>query len=369
MMLPLIYIVCLWLQFHTLSAVVDNTASDKDIPTNTVENFTLQDVILELSNLQERLRAIEEAQEILRNKIDILLNYEHITTNKKRVYSETGENVRTIPNSQNILSEDCTPGTIGCPVSVRPYSVGGSCILCPAGPRGYPGPPGPPGRDGRDGRDSVAVVTSTENTGLPHQPSRPGHHGVPSNTSGSVYVRWGHSECPSYSALIYAGSAAGAHYNAQGNGANQVCLPDDPDYDNPVAGVGTSRAFLYSIEYEIDDHPTLASRSWLDVSCAVCKAPYRFGQLMIPGKHECPSAEWTLEYSGYLMAERNHVNHRRSMYICVDQEMQAVERTHGSASTRGLLDLVEGRCTTSGGGLRCGPYIDGYELTCAVCTQ
>lgn len=240
-----------------------------------------------------------------------------------------------------------------------------TCISCPEGPRGYPGPPGPPGRDGRDGRDSVAVsITGNENSGC-----TPGSQ-VPTNTSGgSVYVRWGHNECPSHLQLIYAGLAAGPNWGTSGNGANQLCLPHQPDYNNPVAGIGTSRAFLYSIEYQIDNFPTLASRHWHDVSCAVCKAPSRFSQLMIPAKTACPSSEWTLEYSGYLMTERSHPSHKRSLYICVDHEMQGVERTHGANSLRGLLDLVEGRCSSSGGGLPCGPYIDGFEITCAVCTQ
>ncbi|KAJ8034065.1 hypothetical protein HOLleu_24487 [Holothuria leucospilota] len=107
----------------------------------------------------------------------------------------------------------------------------------------------------------------------------------------------------------------------------------------------------------------------MDVPCAVCKAPSRFGQLMIPGKNSCPSAEWTLEYSGYLMSERNHPAHLRAMYICVDREMQSVGGSHGPSTSRGVIRFVESRCSWGGGGLPCGPYVDGYELTCAVCTQ
>lgn len=45
---------------------------------------------------------------------------------------------------------------------MTPFSVGGSCILCPAGARGFPGPAGPPGRDGRDGRDAIGMHIHNE---------------------------------------------------------------------------------------------------------------------------------------------------------------------------------------------------------------
>ncbi|PIK38185.1 putative short-chain collagen C4 [Apostichopus japonicus] len=272
------------------------------------------------------------------------------------------------------LCVDCTPGTLGCPVNVTPYSVGGSCILCPAGARGYAGPAGPAGRDGRDGRDAIAVVTSTQEGGIPVMTSQRGqsyHSGPPRNDSGAVFIRWGHKKCPSSSTLVYAGVAAGARYGSSGNGANQLCLPGDPIYDEPVSGVGSTRAFLYSIEYQIDSFHSMSDRTWHDVPCAVCQSPSRYSMLMMPAKNACPSEDWTLEYGGYLMAERSYSSHMRSMYICVDRELQTRERTHGLGTdhNRGLLDLVESRCVVSGGGLPCSPYVDGYELTCAVCTQ
>lgn len=167
------------------------------------------------------------------------------------------------------------------------------------------------------------------------------------------------------------GVAAGARYGSSGNGANQLCLPGDPIYDEPVSGVGSTRAFLYSIEYQIDSFHSMSDRTWHDVPCAVCQSPSRYSMLMMPAKNACPSEDWTLEYGGYLMAERSYSSHMRSMYICVDRELQTRERTHGLGTdhNRGLLDLVESRCVVSGGGLPCNPYVDGYELTCAVCTQ
>ncbi|PIK48099.1 putative short-chain collagen C4-like [Apostichopus japonicus] len=321
-----------------------------------------------ISHLEAKLKKIET--ELEKNEVK-----DRLSSNKGDAIEDSVRNVRDRRDAGDGLQQlpgqtDGIPGINGCPVTVTPFSIGGSaCLFCPSGPRGDPGPSGQPGRDGRD---ALAIITpgfqemtSSQTT---HFADNPSHH---SNTSGAVYVRWGHKECPTSSLLVYSGIAAGAFRGETGNGANQLCLPSDPVYSEPVAGVGASRSFLYAIEYQIDNFPTLSDRSWHDVPCAVCKAPTRFAQLMIPGKNLCPSNEWTLEYRGYLMAERAHSVHQRSMYICVDQEMQTIDRTHGSATgaLHALLDLVEGRCVSSGGGLPCGPYVDGYELTCAVCTQ
>lgn len=368
MLLPFL-VINLFVHFLlVLANVVDTTESGKNVPSDVMiqlNSFSSKVVTKQISEFQKSLQAVQETQSILLGKINTLFNGERknlapIEKKRRTRRGVEGDPLTTLPNQNG-----CIPGNFGCPLSVIPYSVGGSCILCPEGPRGFPGPPGTPGRDGRDGRDSVPLATSAENCG------NIGDSGndSPRTTSGTVYIRWGHTECPSHSTLIYSGTAAGPNHNAAGNGVNQLCLPENPIYDNPVAGVGTSRAFLYSLEYQIDSFPALQSHSWKDVSCAVCKSPSRFAQLMVPGKQTCPSGEWTLEYSGYLMTERSHPNHKRSMYICVDRELQSKPHTHGHNGDRAALNLVEGRCISSGGGLPCGPYVDGYEITCAVCTQ
>ncbi|PIK48211.1 hypothetical protein BSL78_14919 [Apostichopus japonicus] len=191
------------------------------------------------------------------------------------------------------------------------------------------------------------------------------------SASGAVYVRWGHHSCPSSSQLVYTGSAAGTSYADSGGGVNQLCLSQNPVYDSPVAGVGGERSFVNGIEYQISDFPYLQSKNTHDVPCAVCLAPARVAKLIIPGTNVCPSNGWTREYGGYLMSERGNTVHKRSMHICVDREMQLIPRSDGAPSDglRQLLNLVEGRCSPSGGGIPCGPYVHGYELTCAVCTK
>ncbi|KAJ8044647.1 hypothetical protein HOLleu_07438 [Holothuria leucospilota] len=166
------------------------------------------------------------------------------------------------------------------------------------------------------------------------------------------------------------GIAGGSrHRDLPGGGANLLCLPSSPSFVNPVDGVGDARAFLYSVQYQISNYPAWQTYHLQDVSCAVCKATGRYSHLMIPAMQSCPSSEWTLEYRGYLMAERSHTVHHKSMFICMDQEPQPVPNSGGAATaSSALLNLVEGKCSTSGGGLPCGQYPDGKEFTCAVCT-
>ena len=64
------------------------------------------------------------------------------------------------------------------------------------------------------------------------------------------------------------------------------------------------------------------------------------------------------------MAEK--ADYHRGEYICVDEFAEA--RPGGSSRNQdgALLHRVEGRCTP--GNLPCLPYVNGYELTCVVCT-
>ena len=85
---------------------------------------------------------------------------------------------------------------------------------------------------------------------------------------------------------------------------------------------------------------------------------------MVPARNVCPSADWTLEYKGYLMSMRNDL--KTTEYVCVDRNAESIPGTEGQTN-ESLLYPVESRCI-EGGSLKCGPYVDGYELTCAVCT-
>ena len=83
---------------------------------------------------------------------------------------------------------------------------------------------------------------------------------------------------------------------------------------------------------------------------------------MIPAKVHCP-ANWTVEYTGYLMSENNV--HYRSTYECVDKDPESVPGLNAEHSDYSALLHVEPVCS----GFSCGPYDAGKELTCVVCSR
>ncbi|XP_031562344.1 short-chain collagen C4-like [Actinia tenebrosa] len=229
--------------------------------------------------------------------------------------------------------------------------------------RGRDGRDGLPGKPGRDGR----------NYGLPGRPGAPGlkgetgHQGVRGppgpKSDGVQYVRWGRTTCPSGASLVYKGRIGGENYLHSGGGANYVCLPETPKYGRYKDG-HQDAGYMYGTEYEVNIFNPLTNDRLHnhEAPCAVCYVQARSAKMMIPATYECP-AGWTREYHGYLMTERH--NHKaKSQFICVDQDAEGVPGTHANLDGA-LLYPVEGRC----GSLPCLPYVDGRELTCAVCTK
>ena len=236
---------------------------------------------------------------------------------------------------------------------------------------GTPGPRGPPGRDGRDGLvgpqglrgesgQNMGVPGPQGEQGFPGSQGPPGLTGPPGPSRGGVvYTRWGKSTCPSVSGtqLVYAGRTGGEWYNTIGGGANHLCMPPDPQYTLRYRGGYQGQARVYGSEYE---EPRQGSQDH-NVPCAVCLAAPRETVLMIPAKTTCPTS-WTTEYTGYLMTE--HINHKRSMYECVDKSQESVPGSQ--ANTNGVRFYhVEATCN----GLQCPPYEQEKELTCVVCTM
>ncbi|KAJ8047318.1 Short-chain collagen C4 [Holothuria leucospilota] len=298
----------------------------------------------------------------IKEPLNILRNSSVRTTSSLHTNSQRS---RRNVNEEAQISANVCPG---CSSSYTPY-FSGQCFLCPPGtpgPRGPPGQQGIPGRDGRDGRDAT---TESGNFGMSESPELPLDSLKNRNTSGgAVYVRWGRNDCPLQSELIYEGVAAGGHYTQKGSGSNYLCMPEEPIYDEPVAGSsGQNRGYVYGAEYE-----TITFANWNhlhdnNVYCAVCWAPNRSSLMMVPARNICPGSLWTKEYSGYLVS--SYYNHEgRTEFVCMDRNAEAVPRS--SHSTDGALFYpVDGRCNSHGSGLPCGPYVDGYELTCAVCTR
>ena len=162
--------------------------------------------------------------------------------------------------------------------------------------------------------------------------------------------------------FIYVGYVGGAHNSHTGGGANYVCLTRNPVYEKFQQGF-QSTARIYGTEYEskscgifpssLQDHEL--------VPCACVTWTLSHSDDDSRYKRACP-AGWTREYQGYLMAAWH--GHHRTMYTCVDENPDYVRGTHAGIDGA-LLYFVEGQC----GSLPCKPYVNGRELTCAVCTR
>ena len=208
--------------------------------------------------------------------------------------------------------------------------------------------------------DNVETIQDNSNEGYSNEESMEECKG--GDRGGSVYVRWGHDQCPSTAQLVYSGRAGGSLYSQSGGGSNPQCLPLDPNFLTEISGI-QSRALMFGAEYETntDSNSYLHGRHNHDVPCVVCHVSNRTAVYMVPAKYTCPTG-WTREYYGYLMSESSI--HQRVQYTCMDI---AFKPANGSsvANHDGLLFyFVEGRC----GSLPCPPYDDTKELSCAVCT-
>ncbi|XP_066267968.1 uncharacterized protein [Branchiostoma lanceolatum] len=192
----------------------------------------------------------------------------------------------------------------------------------------------------------------------------------PPPRTGAVYVRWGRESCASDIETLYKGVVGGGHYSHHGGGGNYQCLPlEDVEWDKPQAGYQHG-SYMYGAEYQsgnaqfsTDNMPGgITNPVNYDIPCAVCHVVGRFAHVMIPARLSCPQG-WSKEYSGYLMSS-HHSHQSNKDFICVDGAPNLVQ---GSATDQNgaLLYLVEAQC----GSLPNGPYVNGYELTCVVCTK
>ena len=183
---------------------------------------------------------------------------------------------------------------------------------------------------------------------------------------GLVYTRWGKSSCPltSGTELLYNGIMAGSKFNEAG-GANYLCLPrENPEFLQFLPGQQLHRATLQGTEYELLENfvPAYAGKHNHNAPCAVCYTQARSITVMIPAKVNCPSS-WTREYYGYLMSTRKGHPHR-DMFECVDIALETLPDT-GANTDPATLYFTETTCN----GIPCGPYGDGKEIPCVVCTK
>ena len=180
--------------------------------------------------------------------------------------------------------------------------------------------------------------------------------------AGMTFTRWGRSDCPSGSSVVYSGYQAGKHYTHGGGGTNTLCLTNSPTWLN-YNDANQNGALIYGTEYEMSGYGLVGvtpfnSLNDYNAPCAVCLNTSFSTHLLVPGTYQCPSG-WTSMYHGYLMS--THYNQGASEFTCIDVSASAIG---SNADHNGnLLYPTEAEC----GSLPCGPYVQDRELTCVVC--
>ncbi|XP_076075852.1 uncharacterized protein LOC143046580 [Mytilus galloprovincialis] len=177
---------------------------------------------------------------------------------------------------------------------------------------------------------------------------------------GSTFVRWGRSQCPSQTELVYSGYAAGQEYyygtSRFGGPSNMLCLPKDPELSNRT---GSSSSRLYGTEFE-GNHFAPGSANE-DVPCALCRSNDTSSSVMIPGRKSCYSG-WKNEYFGILAS--GCYNCKASSYICVDMNPEFISGGERN-NDNNLLYATSMKC----GSLPCPPYHNDLEVYCVVCSK
>ena len=169
------------------------------------------------------------------------------------------------------------------------------------------------------------------------------------------------------------GYTAGPHFSAGGSGSNFLCLHEEPQWKTYIDGDQTSGS-IYGVEYELfnsgshhnnvffesnNDGDPLANNP---APCALCYVGGRSTVAMIPARTQCPDG-WTMEYAGYVVADRHDGARKRSNYVCWDEAPEvAVGPTN---QNQALIYPIEVHCGT----LPCSVYHNGRELTCVVCSK
>lgn len=142
-------------------------------------------------------------------------------------------------------------------------------------------------------------------------------------------------------------------------------MPEDPQWASYNTSLERYSNYIYGTEYQVPSNsflPNFKTRLNDDVPCAVCRSLNRASAVMFPARTSCYSG-FNLEYTGYLMA--GYSGHQSgTTYTCVDSEPEAISGGRADYNGR-LLYSVESRC----GSLNCPPYVEGREVTCAVCTR
>lgn len=180
--------------------------------------------------------------------------------------------------------------------------------------------------------------------------------------AGTTYVRWGRTECPSSSSMVYKGQGGGSWYMS-GGGSNIQCFPEDPSYLTTTGAHIDTR--IYGVEYEAYNGQYLDRLKRVhdkNMPCIVCQAKGRAAALMTPASIKCQDG-WTFEYNGYLMA--GGPGHKRNTFMCIDKDPEGVQGKDGNANG----ELIYHTTIDCGNFGSCPPYKTNAEIACVVCTK
>ncbi|XP_067943386.1 uncharacterized protein [Watersipora subatra] len=211
-------------------------------------------------------------------------------------------------------------------------------------------------------------VGAAGNSGVPGIVGTAGEPGLKGESGdsagGAVYTRWGRTTCGSDAVLVYQGFTGGSRRFLKGGGANYQCMAYDAEYNSR----NTFFANISSIvgtEYETYNFGIFSSSARnQNAPCAVCQAKTRSSVIMIPGKRNCPTNEWTLEYEGYLMSGFSEDN-GKTTFECVDAQP---EYRHGEGADNDGSGMFFNRVICQQG-VPCPPYKSNNAITCVVCTN
>lgn len=232
-----------------------------------------------------------------------------------------------------------------------------NCTADLRGRDGRDGKEGSPGRDGRDGRDG-----EKGESGPKGEPGARGGRGDRGPISGGVtYVRWGMTECPNNTTLVYAGIAAGTKYNIQGGTSNTLCMPKQPEYLSEQTIHASSNA-LHGVEYDTGNSP-LQHLHQANMPCALCYTDEKTTTFLYPARFTCPQG-WHAEYTGYMATELHSRISQKRDTICLDKDAIPIPGS-GANTNPAVVYAMHISCN----GLPCPPYVERRALTCAICSK
>ena len=327
------------------------------------ENMNSQPDILINKDLENRIKRDIKDQPLQREKRQF--NFDQLINETVQVLLKTALSCQV----NTTLGTECTlkPGPKGdqgekgeTGMKGLKGDTGSTGLQGQQGVRGYNGLTGSKGQKGVRGYNGL--TGSKGQKGVPGYTGLTGSKGQKGDTnSGTTYIRWGRTTCPSGAVMLYNGRAAGSPNHNSGGTSDYLCLPSRPRYQTTYKDI---IARLDGVEYE--GWPSSYPRAGHDnMPCVVCHVPTRSAMFVQQASYLCPSG-WNREYYGYMMS--NKWDHRRTSTICVDASSQAVPGTGTSTNRLGLY-LLSVLCPHSYSELACGPYVDGRILSCAVCTK